>query len=425
MRACGNHLQVMAWLRQKTPVEVVRHCLHHQDLVFFDSASEVGQRGPMHSLIAVAPLCLLRGNVSDPAARKQLSVALKRQQRSLTDCGFPLGGLCGWMSYAGDYVFGEFTDMLIYAHDSGEWQICGNWQNHFCDSSAPDPVPEVGEFAACMSKHGFLQRVRQAQDWIAAGDVYQVNLAQQFVAPCTEEGSLFSLYEHLRVCSPTPMAAYARLGGVELLSASPEQFLSISGQQIQTRPIKGTRPRGINPNADSVLAYELQTSSKELSELVMITDLLRNDLGQVCEIGSVRVEAMLQLESFAQVHHLVSTVSGDLRADVDAVTALAACFPGGSITGAPKKRAMEVIAELEPAARGIYCGALGYWGYNGESQFNIVIRTLIREAGQLHYHVGAGIVADSVAEMEYEETLQKAQGLRLAVQMWREKFKKI
>ncbi len=425
MRACGNHLQVMAWLREKTPVEVVRHCLHHPDLVFFDSASAVGQRGPMHSLIAVAPLSLLRGDVSDPAAREQLSAALRRQQRRCGDCGVPQGGLCGWMSYAGDYVFGEFTDMLIYAHDSGEWQICGNWQNHLRDSPAPDPVPEVGEFAACMSKHGFLQRVRQAQDWIAAGDVYQVNLAQQFVAPCTEAGSLFSLYEHLRVCSPTPMAAYARLGGVELLSASPEQFLSISGQQIQTRPIKGTRPRGINPNADSVLAYELQTSSKELSELVMITDLLRNDLGQVCEIGSVRVEAMLQLESFAQVHHLVSTVSGDLRADVDAVTALAACFPGGSITGAPKKRAMEVIAELEPAARGIYCGALGYWGYNGESQFNIIIRTLIREAGQLHYHVGAGIVADSVAEMEYEETLQKAQGLRLAVQMWREKFKKI
>lgn len=425
MRECGSHLQVNEWLRNKTPVEVVRHCLHHANLVFFDSASGVGARGPMQSLIAVAPLSLLRGNLADPIARDELRLALMRRQKSSGDCGFPWGGLCGWVNYAGDFLCGEFVDMLVYSHESGEWHIIGDWQEHLRAKPLPEVLPQLGDFSPMMTREAFLQAVAQAQQWIAAGDIYQVNLTQQFVATCSDEGSLFSLYEQLRVCSPSPMAAYARLAGVELLSASPELFLSISGQQICTRPIKGTRPRGLDANADSLSAYELQTSSKELAELVMITDLLRNDLGQVCEYGSVRVDAMLQLESFAQVHHLVSTVSGELRAEVDAVAAMAACFPGGSITGAPKKRAMEIIAALEPVARGHYCGVLGYWGYNGESQFNIIIRTLVRERGRVHYHVGAGIVADSVAEMEHEETLQKALGLQLAVQMWREKFKKI
>ena len=165
-------------------------------------------------------------------------------------------------------------------------------------------------------------------------------------------------------------------------------------------------------------AYELQTSTKEIAELVMITDLLRNDLGQVCEFGSVEVSEMLRLESLAQVHHLVSTVKGTLRPPVDAVAALAACFPGGSITGAPKKRAMEIIQELEQTPRGIYCGSIGWLGYNGESSLNIAIRTLIRSGDQLIYQVGAGIVADSDPEKEYEETLHKAAGIRLAVERW-------
>ena len=212
------------------------------------------------------------------------------------------------------------------------------------------------------------------------------------------------------------MAAYLNLDGREILSSSPESFLRFSGRGIETRPIKGTRPRFADPDEDRRSAYELQTSAKEISELVMITDLLRNDLGQVCEFGSVEVTDMLRLESLAQVHHLVSTVTGTLRPEIDALTALAACFPGGSITGAPKKRAMEIIRELEQAPRGIYCGAIGWLGYNGESAFNIAIRTLVRSGNRLVYQVGAGIVADSDPEKEYEETLHKAAGIRLAIE---------
>jgi anthranilate/para-aminobenzoate synthase component I len=186
------------------------------------------------------------------------------------------------------------------------------------------------------------------------------------------------------------------------------------GRSIETRPIKRPRPRFRDPELDSRSAFELQTSEKEIAELVMITDLLRNDLGRFCEFGSVTVTEMLKHERLEQVHHLVSTVTGQLRAGADQLDALQSCFPGGSITGAPKKRAMEIIAELESVPRGLYTGAIGYLGFNSESQFNIAIRTLVREGGTLHYGVGAGIVADSIPEMEYEETLQKAEGLRLA-----------
>ncbi|NNM30077.1 MAG: anthranilate synthase component I family protein, partial [Akkermansiaceae bacterium] len=256
--------------------------------------------------------------------------------------------------------------------------------------------------------------VRTAQEYIAAGDIYQVNLSQRFQAAAPED-HLFGIYDRLRSVSPAPMAAYLNLDGREVLSSSPETFLRMHGRSIETRPIKGTRPRFADPERDSRSAFELQTSEKEIAELVMITDLERNDLGRVCEFGSVKVTELLQLEHLEQVHHLVSTVTGQLRPGAGHLEALQACFPGGSITGAPKKRATEIIAELEPGPRGLYTGALGYLGFNGESQFNIAIRTLVKEGGTLSYHVGSGIVADSEPDQEYEETLWKAEGLRLAV----------
>jgi anthranilate/para-aminobenzoate synthase component I len=201
------------------------------------------------------------------------------------------------------------------------------------------------------------------------------------------------------------------LGGRTVLSSSPECFLAMSGNSIVTRPIKGTRPRRADATADEKSAYDLMTSPKEVSELVMITDLERNDIGQVCDYGSVRVRELLKLERFEQVFHLVSTVEGRLAPGVDHVTALRACFPGGSITGAPKKRAREIIAELEREPRGLYTGAMGWFGFNGESRFNIAIRTVIVEDQIAHFHVGAGIVADSVPEAEWQETLDKAAGI--------------
>ncbi len=265
----------------------------------------------------------------------------------------------------------------------------------------------------------FLAAVERAQRYIRAGDIYQVNLSQRLTAQCADTG--WDFFEKLSAVSPAPFAAFLdcdggnRHGRFQIASSSPEQFLRLSGSQIITRPIKGTRPRDADATRDAQLAYELQTSAKELAELVMITDLLRNDLGKVCEYGSVLVPELAKLEKFAQVQHLVSTVEGRLRKDVTHFAAFASCFPGGSITGAPKFRAMEIIDELEPISRGPYCGAIGYLGFNRESQLNIAIRTAICRDGVAHFNVGAGIVADSDPAAEYEETLAKARGFFAAL----------
>jgi anthranilate/para-aminobenzoate synthase component I len=271
-----------------------------------------------------------------------------------------------------------------------------------------------------MLRENFLAMVRRAQEYIAAGDIYQVNLSHRIASPWS--GDPWAFYEALRHYSPAPNAAFLDLGDRAVLSASPESFLKMSGPAIRTRPIKGTRPRRADPLADERSAFDLLTSAKEVAELVMITDLERNDLGSVCEFGSVTVPELLKLERHEQVFHLVSTVEGRLRAGVDHAAAFRACFPGGSITGAPKKRAREIIAELEPRPRGLYTGALGWFGFNGESQFSIPIRTVIIErddsgpSAGAHFHVGSGIVADSSPEAEWQETLDKAAGILLAAE---------
>jgi para-aminobenzoate synthetase component I len=266
-----------------------------------------------------------------------------------------------------------------------------------------------------LSRAGFLAAVGRAQRYIRAGDIYQANLSHRLTASCPFSG--WELFGRLLDVSPAPFAAYFDCGDFQIASSSPEQFLRLSGSNIQTRPIKGTRPRDANPTRDAQLAYELQTSPKELAELVMITDLLRNDLGKVCEYGSVQVPELAKLERFPQVQHLVSTVEGRLRNDVTHFAAFASCFPGGSITGAPKFRAMEIIDELEPIARGPYCGCHGYLGFNRESQLSITIRTAVCRDGLAHFNVGAGIVADSNPEAEYEETLAKARGFFAALNL--------
>ncbi len=253
--------------------------------------------------------------------------------------------------------------------------------------------------------------VRRAQEYIAAGDIYQVNLSYPWLAEWPRELEPLDFYHRLRVASPAPYSAYLDLAGTQIFSASPECFLSMKGNRILTRPIKGTRPRSLEAQNDAHLRDELLASEKERAELVMITDLERNDLGKVCEYGSVRVTDLLRLESFAQVHHLVSTVEGTLRQGVDHWDAFMACFPGGSISGAPKKRALEIIDELEMYDRDIYTGAIGCFGFDGESHFNIAIRTAWKRRGVVQFHTGAGIVADSVPDLEYDETRHKAQGL--------------
>ena len=386
-------------------------------MVFFDTAGNVPQgAGRSVSVVAAAPVAIHRGTVNSENDLELLRSRIAENNSCGGDFGFPAGGLCGWVDYEGAFVFGEYPEMLVRDEEPGEGWERGGLSGRMKDFYE-EPV-EIGEFREEMGKACFLDAVSRVKEWIAAGDIYQVNVTQGFNAEVSGAGSLFGLYEVLREASPAPMAAWLGLDGQEILSTSPELYLKISGKGVETRPIKGTRPRFADPDEDRRSAVELQTSAKEVAELVMITDLLRNDLGQVCDFGSVEVAGMLQLESFAQVHHLVSTVKGTLREDLDAVGALAACFPGGSITGAPKKRAMEIIDELEDRPRGIYCGVIGWLGFNGESEFNIAIRTLVRDGGNLRYQVGAGIVADSVPEEEYRETLQKAAGIRLGVERY-------
>jgi para-aminobenzoate synthetase component 1 len=264
-----------------------------------------------------------------------------------------------------------------------------------------------------MSRARFIAAVEQAQRYIRAGDIYQVNLAQRLAAPAP--CAPWAFYQRLAAVSPAPFSAFLDGGEFHLASSSPEMFLRLSGAQITTRPIKGTRPRSGDPTRDAQFTYELQTSPKEMAELVMITDLLRNDLGRVCEYGSVQVPELVRLERYPQVQHLVSTVEGRLRPGVTHLAALAKCFPGGSITGAPKIRAMEIIDELEPVTRGPYTGCLGYLGFNRESQLSILIRTAVCLGDSIYFHVGAGIVADSAPVAEYEETLAKAAGFLAAL----------
>jgi para-aminobenzoate synthetase component 1 len=271
----------------------------------------------------------------------------------------------------------------------------------------------LAESVSNLSRAEFISAVELAQQFIQAGDIYQVNLSQRLTAQSDLNG--WEMFTKLSAVSPAPFSAYLDCGEFQIASSSPEQFLRMSGSHIVTRPIKGTRPRDNDATRDAQLAYELQTSTKELAELVMITDLLRNDLGKVCEFGSVQVPELAKLEKFAQVQHLVSTVEGRLRKEVTHFAAFASAFPGGSITGAPKFRAMEIIDELEQISRGPYCGAIGYLGFNRESQLNIAIRTAVCRDGLTHFNVGAGIVADSQPVAEYEETLAKARGFFAAL----------
>lgn len=281
------------------------------------------------------------------------------------------------------------------------------------ESQVPVDAGWPGLLESNFPEPAFVEAVRRAQAYIRQGHIYQVNLAQRLAAPWPLGG--WALYERLSTVSPAPFAAYVDCGAWQLVSSSPELFLAMRGPHIVTRPIKGTRPRGADPAQDRLLTQELLASSKERAELVMITDLLRNDLGRVCQYGSVQVPDLVRLERYAQVQHLVSTVEGRLRPGVTHLEALRACFPGGSVTGAPKIRAMEIIDELEPTARGPYTGALGYLGFNRHSQLSIIIRTAFCLDQTAYFHVGAGIVADSVPEAEYQETLSKAAGFMAAL----------
>jgi para-aminobenzoate synthetase component 1 len=279
--------------------------------------------------------------------------------------------------------------------------------------SPRSPVPGLEAIASNFRRAEYLATLRRAIDYVHAGDCFQVNIAQRLLAPARL--APFELYDRLRTRNPAPFGGYFDLGDFVIASASPERFLRLTAGQVETQPIKGTRPRGKTPAEDRAGAAELLASAKDRAENVMIVDLLRNDLGRVCTYGSVRVGALCRLEGHAYVHHLVSDVFGTLRSGCGPLDLLRAAFPGGSVTGAPKVRAMEIIAELEGVARGPYTGALGYIGFDGTMDTNLLIRTFTHGKGWLSFSVGGGIVADSQPEGEYDETWHKAEGLLRAL----------
>lgn len=369
------------------------------------------------------------------------------------DSPFPLGGCFGYWGYdlkqfvepklerrairksgLPDAYLGLYASLLIIDHhDKNTWIVSTGFRpdgsrsqteatrqtdqwKQILDQSpdvTPSQIPHASTktqltWSSNPNRDTYIQSVVKAQEWIGQGDIYQVNLARELCA--TMHWDAVTCYRQLQAMSPAPFSGFINEGSFQILGASPESFLRMDGRHIQTCPIKGTRPRGTDAQTDAQLAYELQSSEKERAELLMITDLLRNDLGRVSEFGSVTTPDLMRLERYPQVHHLVSTVEGTLKKEISHLKALYHCFPGGSITGAPKFRAMEIIEALEPETRGPYTGSMGYLGFNQTSQLNIIIRTAIKHRENISLHVGAGIVADSDPEAEFQETEDKAAG---------------
>lgn len=314
-----------------------------------------------------------------------------------------------------DMAVGIYDWALLRNVATGDWQLV-HWGDKaglanrlaWLEQQQAKPAPSFalqGSWQSNMSRAEYGEKFARIQEYLAAGDCYQINLTQRFSAPY--QGDEWQAYCLLATANKAPFSAFIRLPESTLLSLSPERFLLLDGRHIETKPIKGTRPRHPDPAIDRQVAQELAQADKDRSENLMIVDLLRNDIGRVSRLGSVSVPHLFAVESFPAVHHLVSTIHGELDARWQGVDLLRACFPGGSITGAPKIRAMEIIEELEPQRRNAYCGSIGYLSQHGRMDTSICIRTLIAEAGRLHCWAGGGIIADSDADSEYQETYDK------------------
>ncbi|KPQ29342.1 MULTISPECIES: aminodeoxychorismate synthase component I [unclassified Halomonas] len=342
----------------------------------------------------------LIGYWSYDLGREQQSIA--SQQPCVTTLPQARIGLYDWC-----ITFDHHTQQAwLVASDERRAQVM-RWLGHSVPVATPFCL--TASFQAELSRADYHRRFHAVQDYIRAGDCYQINLAQRFSAPY--QGDEWQAYLRLRHATPTPFSGFMAWHDKAVLSLSPERFIRCHEGQVETRPIKGTRPRGKTPEADRALAEELLNSRKDRAENVMIVDLLRNDLGRICLPGTIQVPQLCHLESYPNVHHLVSVIQGKLPDPRAALALLAAAFPGGSITGAPKIRAMQIIDELEPCQRSVYCGSLGYVDVRGSMDTSIAIRTMVADAGKLHVWGGGGLVADSQVDEEYTETQDKIRHL--------------
>ena len=420
-------------------------CLRHAPgAVLLDSGRPEAGRG-RYDILSAWPLAELAPDTDESA--NDFLARLRKSLQRLGPATLPgeyelpfVGGLLGYLAYdfgrrlepmpnqavddlgLADARFGLYAWALISDHQRGTSQLVCHPTLPAEERerllallqqpapAAPQPFRLSASFSADTSRERYQQAIEAIQAYILAGDCYQVNYAQRFRAPC--QGEPWAAYRALRAACPTPFAGYLRLSDDSaILSLSPERFLRLHQGAVETRPIKGTRPRHSEPAEDAAMADELLASAKDRAENLMIVDLLRNDLGRSCRTGSVRVPELFALESYPNVHHLVSSVTGELAADKDALDLIAGSFPGGSITGAPKIRAMQIIDELEPSRRGLYCGSLMYLDVRGEMDSSIAIRSLLVKDGQISCWGGGGIVADSQWQAEYQESITKVKVL--------------
>ena len=314
----------------------------------------------------------------------------------------------------------EVVHILLYSENDGSTRA-REIEHVIAASEESGPMPAApasgGPVAiqSNMTEEQFARMVERTKEYIRAGDIYQGVLSQRFEFPITA-GEL-QIYKALRVTNPSPYMYYLNLDGLHVSGSSPEILVKLTGRRVVTRPLAGTRPRGATEEEDRALAAELHDDPKERAEHVMLVDLARNDIGRDCGIGSVRVDQYLDIERYARVMHLVSNVVGRLRDDRDAFDLFRSTFPAGTVSGAPKVRAMQIIDELEPVKRGLYAGAIGYFSFLGDMDLCIAIRTIVARNGRGYLQVGAGIVADSIPELEYQETLNKARGLIHAIHL--------
>ena len=315
------------------------------------------------------------------------------------------------------YVADHHNKTATLVGDLAEPRVRLNWEDFITKVSQATSGPAWSSDTDCdysaaskiqsnMSEHEYHEKFNRVKNYIGNGDCYQVNLAQRFSLQV--KGNPWDGYRKMRVINPSPFSAYINLPECSILSSSPERFIQVDNQRAETKPIKGTRPRSSDPREDELNLKQLKKSVKDQAENVMIVDLLRNDLSKCCEMNSVKVTKLFEIESFPTVHHLVSTIEGVLPEKISPVQLLRESFPGGSITGAPKIRAMEIIEELEPHRRGLYCGSIGYLGFNGKMDTNIAIRTLVQKDNKAYFYAGGGLVWDSQADQEYQETFDKA-----------------
>ncbi|PFK16211.1 aminodeoxychorismate synthase component I [Bacillus cereus] len=310
------------------------------------------------------------------------------------------------------WVITHYVDKYEEAKERlNEWKSL--WMTEAPEVTVPFESPEKKSEAVAFTEAGFMKAVECIQEYIGAGDVFQVNLSTR--QERTLQTHPLEIYTSLREINPSPYMGYLELGDFQIVSGSPELLIKKQGTEVSTRPIAGTRSRGADEQEDEELARELIENEKERAEHVMLVDLERNDLGRVCKYGTVEVDEFMVIEKYSHVMHIVSNVRGEVEEDKDAFDLVKAVFPGGTITGAPKIRTMEIIEELEPVRRGIYTGSIGWIGYSGDTELNIVIRTLLAKDGKAHVQAGAGIVIDSNPENEYKESLKKA------IALWRAK----